>query len=57
MPAVTWWRIVAPHFVAGLRVEDGVVREAAPIIWWSRGRKWSEVRAYFKSKGYSGNKF
>jgi hypothetical protein len=51
---VTWWRIVAPHFVAGLCVQDGLVVEAAPILGWSVGRRWSEVRAYMVRKGWKG---
>lgn len=48
------WRIVAPHYVAGLIVRDGRVVEAAPILGWSMGRKWSEVREYLSRKGFRG---
>lgn len=48
------WRIEAPHFVAGLVVEDGRVVEAAPILGWANGKEWREVRAYCKRNGWHG---
>ncbi len=48
------WRIVAPHFVCGLVVADGRVVEAAPIVRWALGRRWSDVREAMKRKGWSG---
>lgn len=50
----TLWRIVAPHFVAGLLVEDGYVTEAAPILGWATGGQWSKVRSYLKRRGWHG---
>ena len=48
------WRIVAPHFVAGLVVRDGRVVEAAPILGWARGRPWAGVRSYLAGRKWSG---
>ena len=53
------WRIVTPlnrpkPFVAGLIVWRGVVREAAPIIRWTKGKRWDFCKAYFTKKGFSG---
>lgn len=50
----TLWRIEAPHYVAAVIVEEGRVVEAADILWWTRGKLWAEVKAYFKRKGYRG---
>lgn len=45
-------RIVAPHFVAGIVIEDGKVVRAAPIVRYMLG--WSEdrVREYVNRKGW-----
>lgn len=48
------WRIVAPHFVAGLIVRDGFVVEAAPIIGWADGRPWPYLKTYMQRKGWHG---
>lgn len=48
------WRIVAPHFVAGLVVEEGLVTETAPILARWRGRRWVEVRARMVELGWHG---
>ena len=45
-----WYQITAPHFCAGLRVDDGVVREAAPIIRWAVGRTWPQLTHYLRHK-------
>lgn len=45
-------RVVAPHFVAGLVIVDGVVSEAAPILAWSRGLQEDALRAYLRRKGW-----
>lgn len=46
-------RIVAPHFVAGLVVDDkGIVRRAAPIVAWAIGRHVDKTLAYFRRKGW-----
>lgn len=50
----TLWRIEAPHFVAGLVVEAGVVTEAAPILGWTKGRRWEDVKVRLKGYGYHG---
>jgi len=46
-------RVVAPHFVAGLRVVDGVVREAAPILRAALGRSLDAVRRSVAERGWS----
>jgi len=50
----TDYRIVAPHYVASLAVnEEGVVVDAAPILSWAIGKRWwSDVRQYIIRKGY-----
>ena len=51
----TLWRIVAPHFVAGLIVDHGRVAQAAPILRWAEGRRWGNVRRYLKAQGWHGD--
>lgn len=48
------WQITAPHYCAGLIVEDGKVTQAAPILKWSIGKSWREVKKYLIAKGYHG---
>jgi hypothetical protein len=45
------FRIVAPHFVAGLEVDGKfeVVR-AAPILAWTVGKQWDDLCSYFDRK-------
>ena len=46
-------RVVAPHFVAGLLIDDcGVCSHAAPILKWAIGRKRDGLSAYFRGKGW-----
>ncbi len=45
-------RVVAPHFVAGLVVEDGKVTEAAPILRYTLGWPQQKASRYFRSKGW-----
>lgn len=47
------WRVVAPHFCAGLITRDDVVVDAAPILGWTIGRTRAELRAYFARKRWS----
>jgi hypothetical protein len=36
------WRVVAPHFVAGLEVDQrGDLRNVAPIIGWAKRLNWN----------------
>jgi hypothetical protein len=42
----------APHFNAGLILEDGVCVQAAPILKWAIGKTRAQLRAYFKQKGW-----
>lgn len=49
------WRIVAPHFVAGLIVHKDRVVEAAPILRWASGMRWSvHVKPYCRRMGWHG---
>lgn len=50
----TLWQLTAPHFCAGLEVRHGRVTLAAPILQWTVGRLWGEVRAYARRKGWHG---
>ena len=43
-------RVVAPHFVAGLLLEDDVCFAAAPILGWGVGKSAAELRRYFAEK-------
>lgn len=45
-------RIEAPHFVAGLVVEDGQVYESAPVIKYMRGWTQEKVINYCRVKGW-----
>jgi hypothetical protein len=43
-------RVVAPHFVAGLVLEDDRCTEAAPILAWAIHWRRDALRAYFRRK-------
>lgn len=43
-------QITAPHFVAGIAIDDGVVTEAAPIVKYMRGWSRDKVRDYCHQK-------
>lgn len=45
-------RVQAPHYCAGLIVEDERCTEAAPILGWALGKPWAELRRYFARKGF-----
>lgn len=52
-PRGTLIRVVAPHFVAGLVIDDnGYCGAAAPILAWSIGQGATDLSAYFKRKGW-----
>lgn len=51
--ALVLGRIVAPHFVAGVIVEDGRVVRAAPIVGYMKGWPEERVRAYVARKGWT----
>ncbi len=44
------YRVVAPHYVAGLVVRNFFVVEAAPILRWTIGKRWSQVQIYLITK-------
>lgn len=43
-------QITAPHFCAGLEIENGTCTRAAPILKWTIGKDRNYLRAYFKGK-------
>jgi hypothetical protein len=47
---LTLYRVVAPHFVAGIVADGGRVVDAAPILAWSVGETREHLRDYFASK-------
>lgn len=42
----------APHFYAGIILENDRVTDAAPILKWTLGKNREWLRAYFISKGW-----
>lgn len=51
-PERTLVRVVAPHFVAGLEMEDDLCVTAAPILYWAKGKRRDWLRAEFVKRGY-----
>ena len=47
------YRVEAPHFVAGLEVEDFVVTRAAPIVKYMRGWSLAKTLNYCQSKSWT----
>ncbi len=47
------WRVVAPHFVAGLVTDGDVVVSAPPILAWAKGKTRAVLRRYFARKGWT----
>ena len=45
-------RVVAPHFVAGLVIKDGICVAAAPILKRSVGLEFHKLERYFEMKGW-----
>lgn len=47
--------IDAPHFYAGIVLQNDKVIEAAPIVGYMKKQRWSRdrVRAYCKDKGWT----
>jgi hypothetical protein len=45
-------RVVGPHFVAGLELEDGICRRAAPILRSLVGQEAAAIRTLFQDKGW-----
>ena len=43
-------QITAPHFVAGVIVEDDIVVQAAPILRWTTGKNIYDVVRYADAK-------
>ena len=42
----------APHFVAALELENKVVIRAPPILKWTLGRHYDDLRRYFRKRGW-----
>lgn len=47
------YRILAPHFTAGIEVSGDVVLQAAPILGWTVGKSFISFRDYAKARGWS----
>jgi hypothetical protein len=49
------YRVVAPHYVAGVRVRRDRVTYAAPILGWAhaKDKPWHETERYLLGKGYT----
>lgn len=45
-------RVDAPHFVAGLLIENDRVVRAAPILAWTIGKPFYQVEMYAKRSGW-----
>ena len=45
-------QVKAPHFVAGIVLENDIVTEAAPIVKYMHGWSRDKVRDYCKQKGW-----
>ena len=46
-------RLTAPHFVAGVILNEGLVTEAAPVVGYMLGWPFPRVRAYAISKRWN----
>lgn len=46
------YRIAAPHFVAGVETENGVIVRAAPIVKWALRKPIMELLQYCRRKGW-----
>ena len=44
------YQITAPHFVAGIDIEEGTVTDAAPIVRYMKGWLAGRVRGYCAGK-------
>lgn len=49
------WRCVRGSVVAGVVVRERVVVQAAPILRWTVGKTWAEVRESLRGSGWHGN--
>jgi hypothetical protein len=49
---VSWYRITAPHFVAGIRFTDGVADHSAPILRGNLGKTAKQVSRLCRQRGY-----
>ncbi len=44
--------ILAPHFTAGLEMEEGVAKRCAPIIKYMLGWDYKKIESYCSRKGW-----
>jgi hypothetical protein len=51
LPVQGWIWVSMPWATVGVRVVDGVVVDAAPIVRWAVGKPWPVVQAWFRRKG------
>jgi hypothetical protein len=46
------YQITSPYYCAGITVENGKVVSAAPILRWTIGREWENIKRGFLQKGF-----
>jgi hypothetical protein len=47
---MTLYRVVVPHFVAGVVADGETIIATAPILKWTRGKPLPVLRAWVRSK-------
>ena len=45
-------QVTAPHFCAGIVIENGKSVKAAPILAWTLGKDWGYLQRYFERKNW-----
>ena len=48
--ALKFYRVQAPHMVAGVVCMDGIIVDGAPILKWTRGKTIKWFKKYCKNK-------
>jgi hypothetical protein len=48
------WRLQRGSVTCGVLVAGGLVIQAAPVVGWTQGRPWLEVKQQLKAKGWRG---
>lgn len=49
---MTLYWIKGPYFCAGILAKNGMVKQSAPILHWTRGKRLGYVLNRFKSLNY-----
>ena len=47
-----YYRVTAPHYVAGFDVKDNIVVHGAPLLHWAIGQRATKVIRYLCRKNY-----